>query len=190
MARLKFVKTDRLDDVDLRILHAIIVAPRAPFRTIADVIGVSDQTVARRYRRLAETADLCVHGVINGQRAGWVDWLIRIQAAPGSAQRIADTLARRTDMRWVRLFSGGTEITCVLHARSPEQRNTLFLQVLPDSRHVTGITPHSILHVFTRVECYGQASSLSDAEVTRLRAIVPAPGLTTMLRDDDRPLLA
>ena len=184
------MKTDQLDDVDLRILHAIIVAPRAPFRTLADVIGVSDQTVARRYRRLAETADLRVHGVINGQRAGWVDWIIRIQAAPGSAQRIADTLARRSDTRWVRLFSGGTEITCVLQARSAEQRNTLFLQGLPGSRHVTGITAHSILHVFTPIEWYGEASALSDDEVARLRATVPGPGLTTMLRDDDDPLIA
>ena len=155
--------TTQLDAVDRQLLHALTVAPRASFRLLAAVLGVSDQTVARRYRRLADTAGLRVFGLIDGPRAGWVDWLVRLQAAPGSAQRIADTLAHRPDTRWVRLYSGGTEIVCTLQARSPEQRNALFLQGLPGSRHVTAITAQSILHVFSPVAYVGYASALSDA---------------------------
>ena len=128
-----------------------MVAPRASFRVLAAALGVSDQTIARRYRRLVEIADLRVTGLIHGPRAGWVDWMVRLQVAPGSAQRIADTLAQRPDTRWVRLYSGGTEIVCTLQARTPEQRNALFLRGLPGSRHVTGITAQSILHVFSPV---------------------------------------
>jgi len=98
------VKTSQLDDVDRQLLHALVVAPRASFRQLAGALEVSDQTIARRYRRLAETAALRVFGLIDGPRAGWVDWLVRLQATPGSAQRIADTLARRPDTRWVRLL--------------------------------------------------------------------------------------
>ena len=145
------MKTSQLDEVDRQLLHALVVAPRASFRVLAAALGVSDQTIARRYRRLAETADLRVTGLIDGPRAGWVDWMVRLQVAPGSAQRIADTLAQRPDTRWVRLYSGGTEIVCTLQARSPEQRNALFLRGLPGSRHVTGITAQSILHVFSPV---------------------------------------
>ena len=203
------MKTSQLDTVDRQLLHALTVAPRAPFRLLADVLGVSDQTVARRYRRLAETAGLRVLGLIDGPRAGWVDWLIRLQAAPGSAQRMADTLARRPDTRWVRLYSGGTEIVCTLQARSPEQRNTLFLQGLPGSRHVTAITAHSILHVFSPNAYIGYAGALSAAQLTALREAVPetppppreaspppgtAPARTppggTVLRADDDPLIA
>jgi DNA-binding Lrp family transcriptional regulator len=168
------VKTSQLDDVDRQLLHALTVAPRASFRLLAGVLGVSDQTVARRYRRLAETAGLRVYGLIDGQRAGWVDWLVRLQAAPGSAQRIADTLAQRADTRWVRLYSGGTEIVCTLQARSPEQRNALFLRGLPGSRHVTAITAQSILHVFSPVAYVGFTGTLSDAQVAALGE--PAPG--------------
>ncbi|MGC1752462.1 MAG: Lrp/AsnC family transcriptional regulator, partial [Trebonia sp.] len=143
------MKSSHLDAVDRQLLHALTVAPRAPFRLLAEIIGVSDQTIARRYRRLAETAGLRVYGLIDGERAGWVDWIVRLQATPGSAQPIAAALARRPDTRWVRLYSGGTEIVCTLQARTPEQRNTLFLRGLPGSRHVTAITAHSILHEFT-----------------------------------------
>jgi DNA-binding Lrp family transcriptional regulator len=165
----------------------------------------SDQTIARRYRRLAEAAGLRVFGLIDGPRAGWVDWLVRLQAAPGSARRIADTLAQRPDTRWVRLYSGGTEIVCTLQARSPEQRNALFLRGLPGSRHVTAITAQSILHVFSPVAYAGHASALSAAQLAALREAAPdpaagrlpeddeaAPGAaaSTVLRDEDGPLIA
>ncbi len=169
------MKTSQLDAVDRQLLHALIVAPRASFRLLAGVLGVSDQTIARRYRRLVETAGLRVFGLIDGPRAGWTDWLVRLQAASGSAQRIADTLAHRADTRWVRLYSGGTEIVCSLQARTPEQRNALFLRGLPGSRHVTAITAQSILHVFTPVAYVGNASALSDAQLATLREAVPEP---------------
>ena len=180
-----------------------MVAPRASFRQFAAVLEVSDQTIARRYRRLAEVAGLRVFGLIDGPRAGWVDWLVRLQAAPGSAQRIADTLAQRPDTRWVRLYSGGTEIVCTLQARSPEQRNALFLRGLPGSRHVTAITAQSILHVFSPVAYVGHASALSAGQLAALGEAVPGsppapPGPAagesaereTALRDEDDPLIA
>jgi AsnC-type helix-turn-helix domain len=43
-----------LDVVDRRLLHALGINGRASFRLIASVIGASEQTVARRYRRLRE----------------------------------------------------------------------------------------------------------------------------------------
>src|ERR1700734_4261824 len=175
IVRLESVKTSHLDAVDRQLLHALTVAPRAPFRLLAEVIGVSDQTIARRYRRLAETAGLRVYGLIDGERAGWVDWIVRLQATPGSAQPIAAALARRPDTRWVRLYSGGTEIVCTLQARSAEQRNTLFLRGLPGSRHVTAITAQSILHVFTPVAYVGYASALPEASLSALREATAEP---------------
>jgi DNA-binding Lrp family transcriptional regulator len=208
ICKLISVKTSQLDDVDRQLLHALIMAPRASFRQLAGVLAVSDQTIARRYRRLAETAGLRVFGLVDGQRAGWVDWLVRLQVTPGSAQRIADTLASRPDTRWVRLHSGGTEIVCTLQARDAEQRNALFLRGLPGSRHVTAIAAQSVLHVFTPVEYVSQASALSEAQLDALHAAVPPPGAARVqpvhggapddpvnpadpvLRPEDDPLLA
>jgi DNA-binding Lrp family transcriptional regulator len=185
IVKLETVETSQLDEVDRQLLHALLVAPRASFRVLAGPLGVSDQTVARRYRRLADTARLRVFGLVNGPRAGWVDWLVRLQVAPGSAQRLAETLAQRPDTRWVRLYSGGTEIVCTLQARTPEQRNALFLQGLPGSRHVTGITAQSMLHVFTPVAYVGVASGLIPAQVAELRAAAGEPGAAA---DETSPL--
>ena len=72
------MKSSHLDAVDRQLLHALTVAPRAPFRLLAEVIGVSDQTIARRYRRLAETAGLRVYGLIDRAAAASA-----VQSVPG-----------------------------------------------------------------------------------------------------------
>src|ERR1700744_5152607 len=70
LATLVSVKTSQLDEVDRQLVHALMLAPRASFRQLAGVLGVSDQTVARRYRRLAETAGLRVYGLIDAPAPG------------------------------------------------------------------------------------------------------------------------
>jgi DNA-binding Lrp family transcriptional regulator len=162
-----------LDAVDRQIAHILTIEPRASFRTIADVAGISDQTAARRYRRLAESAGLRVLGVLDGSSLGWVDWFVRLQATPGSADAIAEALARRPDTRWVHLASAGTEIICVVEARSPEQRDALFLRGLPGSRRVVQISAHSILHNYTAKAWQAVTQALSDAQLRTLGGTTP-----------------
>src|ERR1700678_3491969 len=165
-----------LDDVDRQITHILTVEPRASFRTIAEVAGISDQTAARRYRRLAESAGLRVLGVLNGSRLGWVDWPLRLQTTPGGAAAIAEALARRPDTKWVHLASGGTEIIFVVQARTPEQRDALFLRGLPGSRRVVQISAHSILHNYTPLAWKGVRTALSPEQLEMLAVLTRGGG--------------
>jgi DNA-binding Lrp family transcriptional regulator len=164
------VETDNPDELDRQLVHALVIAPRAPFRLLGEVIGVSDQTIARHYRKLGSAFGLRVTGVVNGVPLGWTEWYVRLQVTPGNADGIAQALARRPDTRWITLASGGTEITCMLQARAPEERDDLFLRGLPGSRRVTQITAQSILCVYSPVEWAGISSALSPAQVAVLRA--------------------
>jgi DNA-binding Lrp family transcriptional regulator len=170
----KSVEDITLDATDRQLVHVLTVEPRASFRTIAEVTGISDQTAARRYRKLSESAGLRVLGVVNGARVGWVDWFVRLQTTPGSADAIGEALARRPDTRWVNLASGGTEIICTLQASTPEQRDALFLRGLPGSRRVVQISAHSILHNFTPGAWQGIRQALSAEQLAVL-----SPGGTT-----------
>jgi DNA-binding Lrp family transcriptional regulator len=185
------VEVTKLDQIDLQIIHMLTIEPRASFRAIGEVTGISDQTAARRYRRLSESAGVRVLGLVNGSRLGWVEWFLRLQTTPGSADSLADALARRTDTRWVRLASGGTEIICVVEARNPEQRDALFLRGLPGSRRVTQISAHSILHNFTPGPWQAVTGALSADQMSRLKrpatSCQPPPAA---LLEDDEPLLA
>src|ERR1700730_2996105 len=183
-----------LDAIDRQIVHALTVEPRAPFRTLAEVTGISDQTAARRYRRLAESAGLRVLGVLDGTSLGWVNWFVRLQTTPGSADAIAEALARRPDTKWVHLASGGTEIICELQARTSEQRDALFLRGLPGSRRVVQISAHSILHDFTPGPWRGITQALSASQLEMLtRGTDPTgPSLGPPLAGplpEDEPLL-
>ncbi|MGD0243767.1 MAG: Lrp/AsnC family transcriptional regulator [Streptosporangiaceae bacterium] len=177
--------------MDRQIIHILSIEPRASFRVIADVTGISDQTAARRYRRLREAAGLRVLGVPDGSRLGWTDWFVRLQTTPGGADAIAEALARRPDTRWVHLASGGTEIVCTLQARTEEQRDALFLRGLPGSRRVVQISAHSILHNFAPGPWREATRALSAAQLEKLpRYAHPENGTRGALLAADEPLLA
>jgi len=194
-----------LDALDRQIIHILAIEPRASFRTIADVTGISDQTAARRYRRLREDAGLRVLAVPDGSRLGWTDWFVRLQTTPGGADSIAEALARRPDTRWVHLASGGTEIICTLQARTEEQRDALFLRGLPGSRRVVQISAHSILHHFNPGPWREATRALSPGQLELLALLAggndppqtpPAhggaarPPIPPWPRAEDEPLLA
>jgi DNA-binding Lrp family transcriptional regulator len=179
-----------LDSIDRQIIHILTIDPRASFRTIAAVIGTSDQTAARRYRRLEESAGLRVLGVPDGSRLGWTDWFLRLQTTPGGADSLAEALARRPDTRWVHLASGGTEIICTLQARTEEQRDALFLQGLPGSRRVVQISAHSILHDYAPGPWREATRALSAGQLAMLpHPAAPLPAARAVMLADDEPLL-
>ncbi|WP_329363283.1 AsnC family transcriptional regulator [Streptomyces sp. NBC_00669] len=181
-----------LDTVDRQILHALVVEPRIAFRTLAELVGVSDQTAARRYRRLRESAGLRVLGRVNGERVGWTDWLVRLRCTPGSTGAIAAALTRRVDTRWVQLASGGTEVVCVVQARTAEQRDALFLEGIPNSRRVVHISAHSLLRTFSSPTWPVFTSALTDAQLDRLPPPIARERDDTVLAldADDEQLLS
>ncbi|ROO83801.1 DNA-binding Lrp family transcriptional regulator [Actinocorallia herbida] len=136
------------DHLDLQIAHALALDGRASFSRIATVLGVSDQTVARRYRRLRAQGALRVVGLCDHRRTGGSRWWVRLQCAPGSAPALADALARRPDTAWIQLLAGGTELLCGVHSLTEEDEDGTLLERLPRTARVVAVTAQSILHQF------------------------------------------
>lgn len=107
------------DDVDRKILHALQCAPRAPFRRIGEVTGVSEQTAARRYHALRRSGVMRVIGLVNPAVYGQAHWVARIRSRPDRVGPLADSLAKRPDIAYANLASGGSEIICMI--RSPSR---------------------------------------------------------------------
>ncbi|MGH3381818.1 MAG: Lrp/AsnC family transcriptional regulator [Actinoallomurus sp.] len=182
-----------LDELDRGIVHALHIDGRAPFSRIASVLGVSDQTVARRYRRLCSAGSLRVVGVPNARRLGWVEWFVRVQVMPDAAVPVADALARRKDTSWVCLISGGTQIVCLTRARSSHERDALLLGQLPRTPRVTGVTAHCLLRVFAGGPSgwHGRADSLTPRQVGALTVETPrTSGDRMALQEGDEEILA
>jgi len=166
-----------VDDVDRQLAHALQIDARASFHQIGAALGVSDQTVARRYRRLRSSGLLRVVGLPDSARLGHEWWAVRIQCTPDGAAPVAEALARRADTAWVSLLSGGTEVSCAMKPRSPQQRESLLLQKLARTSRVIGWSAHSTLHLFVggRIGWPGLTTALTEEQVTHLSPPPPVP---------------
>jgi DNA-binding Lrp family transcriptional regulator len=181
------------DELDRRLVHALQIDGRASFSTIAEVLGVSDRTIARRYARLRATGAVRVVGGVDPTALGAVLWFLRVRCAPTASVAVAEALAKRPDTSWVSLSSGGTEITCTVRTETAADSEALLLAKLPRTPRVEGVTAHSVLHTF-----YGgpdgliaKLGRLDENAVERLRQ-PPVPQRTGQVRldDGDRKLLA
>ncbi|MDX3527169.1 AsnC family transcriptional regulator [Streptomyces sp. ID05-39B] len=186
------MESDIFDELDLKLLCALEIDGRASFSRLGAVLGVSDQTVARRYRRLCAEAGLRVVALRDAERLGQDQWMLRLRCVPDSATVIADALARRHDTNWIGLGSGGTEIVCMTRPRSPGDHDDLLLGRLPRTPSVVEIRAQQILHRF-----YGGPSgwlrkfAVLDDDVTA--ALLPRhepPAGPARIDPEDEALLA
>lgn len=136
------------DSTDAKVLHALQCSPRASFRKISETIEVSEQTVARRYQALRRSGVVRVVGLANPAVHGQAQWVARIRCRPDRVNPLADALARRPDVAYANLASGGTEIVCTIRSPMDAQHDDVLLQQLPRSASVLDVTVDLVLHTY------------------------------------------
>jgi DNA-binding Lrp family transcriptional regulator len=167
--------------LDRKIIHALYIDARVPFSRMAAVLGASEQTVARRYRRLREAGVVRVVGQLDSQRLGQSDWVVRIRCTPDGALPVATALAKRPDTTWVQLISGGTEVFGTIKSHDERERTALLLQQLPSHRKIVGVEAQWLLHPFSgSPSLLPGADELEPREVEQLRQ---KQGLSALVRD-------
>ncbi len=183
-----------LDIVDRKILRALQCAPRLPFRRIGEVAGVSEQTAARRYQALRRSGTLRVLGLVNPRVYGSAEWVARVRCRPDRVGPLADVLARRPDIAYAHLASGGSEIFCVIRSPFDTERDDGLFRQLPKSASVLDVSIDLLLHEYGApgtAEWTGYGDSLDAEQVRQLTAErpPPAPAPPPPPADEDAPLL-
>ncbi|MFK0172997.1 Lrp/AsnC family transcriptional regulator [Streptomyces sp. NPDC090306] len=186
------MESGAFDALDLRLLAALEVDGRASFSTLASVLGTSDRTVARRFRRLCAEGGLRVVAVRDAERLGQDQWMLRLRCVPDTASAIADALAKRPDTAWIGLASGGTEVICMTRPRRPGDYDDLLLGKLPRTPSVVEIRAHQLLHRFYGGPSgwLGKSGPLTAEETGALRPAPVVPDGTAVVEPADEPLLA
>jgi DNA-binding Lrp family transcriptional regulator len=192
-----FIEMDfpTIDDLDRRIIQSLAIDPRIPFRQLSVILdGPSEQTIARRYRRLVDASVLKVVAQLNSQRIGRSDWFVRIRCAPGQSSQIANQLAQHRDTSWVRIISGGSEVYTIIRSHDRDRQTPLLLEQLTIGREIIGIDPYCLLHLFASDVAYPVVpSNLLPNEIAKLSAnaqrIVRTHGPTIDLHQADLPLI-
>lgn len=181
-----------LDALDRMLLHALQLDGRASFTHIATVLGVSDQTVARRFRQLRTAAKLRVLGVTNTQRIGPGNWIVRLTCLPGASDQLVETLARRGDTWHVELLSGGTEVMCGVRPRSDRKRDELLLDRLQRTPRVTSVRAYGVLHNYFSGPSgwLTKIRALDPGQEAALRPPLEEPATTIAVDRADESILA
>ncbi|WP_405844693.1 Lrp/AsnC family transcriptional regulator [Streptomyces sp. NBC_01518] len=179
-----------LSETDRRIAAAMLASPRASWRTVGRVLGISERTVVRRAAPLFHDKTLRATAVRNPV---WFPDLIpltlRIRCRPNQISAIAATLARRPDTIWVDILGGGDEICTILFLDGPDARNSLLLRDLPATPAVQSWTSHILLRVFPAAFDWS-GGLLTEAELAGLRPELPAPAARSALQPIDQALIA
>jgi DNA-binding Lrp family transcriptional regulator len=164
-----------LDVVDRQLLHALGVNGRASFRLIGSVLGVSEQTAARRYRRLREAGVVRVL-MLAAPNPADRGQLVRLEVQPQAVRAVVDVLTRRPDVSWLRLMNAGAEILFGVRARTRSDRDSLLLDQLPRTGRVLRTTVYSVLHHFRtsgEADWAGFPDPLDDDQRRQLHLDVP-----------------
>ncbi|WP_129839012.1 AsnC family transcriptional regulator [Streptomyces sp. RFCAC02] len=175
-----------LDDLDLRLLHALQLDGRAAFSRIADVLGVADRTVARRFNRLRGRGIARVAGVTDSHRVGHAEWLVRLRVLPSGTAALARALAGRPDTAWVTVASSGTEIVCLFRVAGDGPAPLGTLGRLP---HVTHVDAQRLLRPVMERRWSGRTSALTEDQIAALRPPATTATGPVRLTDLDRRLL-
>ncbi|MCV7180220.1 Lrp/AsnC family transcriptional regulator [Mycolicibacterium sphagni] len=181
-----------LAPLDGQILHALQLSPRASFRRIGEVIGVPEQTVARRYRAMRRDSVLRVVGLVNPRVYGECQWVVRVHTKPEDLPRVAETLARRPEVTHANVLSGWTELVCIVRAPLGDSSDGL-LHRLPRTSSVLSMDVDLVLHVFGESSgavwtgyghTLGSSQAAALAEQPAAATAYPVPPAS-----EDRPLL-
>lgn len=166
-----------IDELDGKIIHSLQISPRASFRLIADTVGATEQTVARRYHRLRRDGTLRVIGLPNPRVHGEAQWVVRLHAKPDDIPRLARALVQRPEVTHANILSGWSELVCVVRAALAEGPDGL-LQRLPRTTSVIDLDVDLILHVYgePRTEpwtAYGHTLDVEQAGHVLRRSVAP-----------------
>ena len=138
-----------LEETDRRIAAVLMASPRASWRTVAQVLGLSERTVVRRATPLLEDGTLRPTAVRNPARfPRIIPMALRIRCRPSRIKAIAAGLARRPDTIWVDILGGGNEISSMLLLDGAQARNTLLLRDLPATADVLSWDAYDLMKVF------------------------------------------
>ena len=165
-----------IDALDLRIINALQIAPRAPWAQLAPIIGVDAGTLNRRWRELhaGGTAWISTFDPDSWEAGA----LVEINCHSGANLRVAAALAETREAIGVDLTAGGRDIVATIAAPTEAALWTYLLEELP---RIDGIeSTHS--HPIARNVYDGSAwrvRALDAVETQQVQALaLPARGRT------------
>lgn len=183
-----------MDRTDRQVVHCLQRDGRASFDRIATVVGVSAQTVARRYAALRRDGIIRVATTADPRASRAHTWFVRLTVVPRSATQIAESLAAREDVSWVSIVAGGGQITCVCQVDPEDALGRNLFDELAETSPVRSFSAAATMRMYMggNAEWEAFADPLTSEQIRLLigERHEPPPAGNVEIRADDAPLLA
>jgi DNA-binding Lrp family transcriptional regulator len=137
-----------LDEVDLALLDALHVNPRARFDELGRVLDVSGPTVARRWRRLADAGKAWVSSAF-GPALRLAGGLLEAECEPGTAAAVAAQLSLVPQVFSTHITTGRYNVYALVVAVDEQALAQLLVDVLPRVTGVRAVQTASLFHLFS-----------------------------------------
>lgn len=135
-----------IDTLDRGIITELQRDGRATWNEIAKVVGTTGTTVARRTGRLVEVGAIRVVGAIDPLRCGLgYPILVRIRTLPRQIRTVADVLADRSDVRFLAVVTGTSDIVAELIVASRADMARVLMDELDMTDGIAGTTAATVM---------------------------------------------
>jgi DNA-binding Lrp family transcriptional regulator len=162
-----------MDELDRRIIGALLVHPRATNAQIAEAAFTSEATVSRRVSRLLREGVVRVVGVLDSRATRRARSLfVRLRCGPGNARRTAERLAAWPECGSVKLLAGSVDAVAEISYTSNDHLLDLTLEQLPALDGVLAVWSNQIIRRFSTPHSW-LPSLLPDDAASELRAQRP-----------------
>lgn len=159
-----------VDDIDRRIVGALLAHPRATNAQIGEVLFTSEATVSRRVSRLLATGTARVIGVLDAESTRRSrSMFVRLRCRPGTAERSAEQLAGWPECGSVKLLTGSADCVAELSYTSNDHLLRLLLEKLPALDGVLAMWSNQVIRRFSTPHSW-LPDLLPEESVAQLRS--------------------
>jgi DNA-binding Lrp family transcriptional regulator len=129
-----------IDDLNRRLILELQKNARAPLKELANIVGVSPMTIQRHIKYLVENETVDFTAIPNNGTLGYpVIAFVRIQTDPATIGHAAESFAKYSQIHYVGITAGPTQILVTLHGQSHQEISELIKSELSVISGVVGI---------------------------------------------------
>ncbi|PKW14576.1 Lrp/AsnC family transcriptional regulator [Saccharopolyspora spinosa] len=161
-----------LDEVDLALVDALQVNPRASWIALAEVLELAPITLARRWQRLTDAGAAWITVALGNSSSKGAT--VEFACAPGTAVQVAERLAELPHVITVGVTTGEYQVFALVMAPTLGAISNVLLRTLPLPKEVTKVRSHVFGSTFGGIIWRLGVMNRSQAEQVR-ESVGPPP---------------
>jgi DNA-binding Lrp family transcriptional regulator len=172
-----------LTELDRRIVAALQLNGRAPWKQVALAIEANESTVARRGQQLLDSGVLGITGQLDHLRCGLgISLQVRLRCRPGTSTAVARALADLPVTRFVTVVTGSADVSAEFVVGKHHDVTRVLVDELPRPEDIVETESMVVIRKFSAVEEWD--TGILDAPA---RAILRPGGLLAGHREWHEP---